>query len=62
MSLNMLRHNIEMLAEVSDNYYKFLELKSKGDVNADKQVANLKNQILFLEAGIKKLVEQEKNE
>lgn len=61
MSLNMLRHNIEMLEEVSDSYYKNLDLASKGDKNAAKLVVTLKNQILFLEAGIKKLVEQEKN-
>lgn len=61
MSLNMLRHNIEMLQEVSDNYYKLLEKKKSGDKSADSQLTNLKNQILFLQTAIKKSAGQEKN-
>lgn len=61
MSINMLRHNIEILQEVSDNYYKFLELKNRGNKDAEKQLINLKNQILFLQTAVKKLIEQEKN-
>lgn len=60
MSLNMLRHNIEMLQEVSDNYYRLFEKKVKGDSNVEIQLTNLKNQILFLQTAIKKSVEQEK--
>lgn len=56
----MLRHNIEMLQEISDNYYKLLEKKVKGDTNVEIQLTNLKNQILFLQTAIKKSVEQEK--
>lgn len=57
----MLRHNIEMLQEVSDNYYRLLDKKNVGDKTVDSQISNLKTQILFLQAAIKKSAEQEKN-
>ncbi len=60
MSLNMLRHNVEMLIEISDNYYRFISRKEKGE-NVDSQINGLKNQMIYLQTAIKKLVEQEKN-
>ena len=50
----MLRHNIEVLAEVHNHYSK-LE-----DTNPKKQ--KLKGQILFLTTQIQKLIEKTKNE
>ena len=61
MSLNMLRHNIEMLSEISDNYYKLVEKKNSGDNTVDSQITNLKAQILFLQTAIKKSIDEEKN-
>ena len=60
MSLNMLRHNVEMLIEISDNYYRFISRKEKCE-NVDSQINGLKNQMIYLQTAIKKLVEQEKN-
>ncbi len=57
----MLRHNIEMLSEVSDNYYKLVEKKNSGDRIVDAQITNLKAQILFLQTAIKKSIDEEKN-
>lgn len=61
MSINMLRHNIEMLSEVSDNYYRLVEKKNSGYKTADSQITNLRAQILFLQTAIKKSIDGEKN-
>mgnify|MGYP001597001233 FL=1 len=61
MSISMLRHNIEMLSEVSDNYYRLVEKKGSGDKTVDSQITNLKTQILFLQTAIKKSIDEEKN-
>lgn len=53
MSLNMLRHNIEVLKDVSSNYSKLPD--------NDPKKLELKNQILFLTTSIQKLIDQLKN-
>ncbi|MBS3112270.1 hypothetical protein J4459_03325 [Candidatus Woesearchaeota archaeon] len=50
MSLDMLRHNIEILQDVCNQYSKETELKKK---------FTLKNQILFLTTSINKLLEND---
>jgi len=66
MSLNMLKHNIELLIEVSQNYQILLNKKAiVSTVTEQKKIKeeliNFKNYITYLTASIQKLIEEEKN-
>lgn len=62
----MLKHNIELLKEVSQNYEILLNKKAIVSTTAEKEklreeLTNFKNYITFLTASIQKQLRQEKN-
>ena len=58
MNLTLLKHNAEILLEVSQNYEKLLQKRTNTPAEEAKtleaQINTLKNQILFLLTAIKK--------
>ena len=65
MSITLLKHNAEILVEVSQRYESLrarkINLKGQDLVKVNAELVVLKNQALFLLAGIKKEAEGEKN-
>ncbi len=62
MSLTILKHNAEILLEVSENYEKLLEESNKDKTGKyELQLKNFRNQFLYLLTAIHKEVQQEKN-
>ncbi|HZX12680.1 MAG TPA: hypothetical protein VFE88_04460 [Candidatus Nanoarchaeia archaeon] len=61
MSLNLLKYNAEVLAEVVRKYENLLGKRDQNDPKIDAEIKLLKSHVLFLLTGLKKEVEREKN-